>query len=111
VRTSRFELRQAQLAHGGTILSMPVLPEGVGAPFEHAWGYLRAGGAMEAHSHPAHEVYFFHKGDGIVEVGDEQRYVGAGDVVEIPPDVQHSVRNHADGELLWFALWWSPTEA
>lgn len=108
MNTSRFDLRQSQPAHGGTILAMPVLPEGVRAPFQHAWGHLRAGGAMEPHSHPAHEVYFFHQGEGIVVVGEEQRYVGAGEVVEIPPDTEHTVRNHSDGDLLWFALWWPP---
>ncbi len=110
MRTSRFDLRQAKPAHDGTILSMPVLPDGVRAPFAHAWGYLQAGGAMEAHSHRAHEIYFFHKGDGIVEIGDEQRYIGPGDVVEIPPDVTHAVRNRSDGELLWLAFWWPPLE-
>ncbi len=41
-------------------------------------------------------------------VGDEERPVGPGDVVEIPPGAYHTVRNESDGELLWFALWWTP---
>ena len=107
---SRFDKRLAKLAHDGTILAMPVLPEGVKAPFRHAWGHLMPQKAMEGHAHSTEEIYFFHSGTGTVVVGDEERPVGPGDVVEIPPDAYHTVRNTSDGELLWFALWWEPIE-
>ena len=105
---SRFDKQTAQPAHNGTILAMDVLPQGVQAPFGHAWGYLAHKGEMEGHTHPTEEIYFFHRGQGIVVVGDEERPVGPGDVVEIPPAAYHTVRNESDGELMWFALWWTP---
>lgn len=108
MNTSHFDKAQAQSAHGGTILAMPVLPAGVKAPFGHAWGYLAGRGEMEGHTHPTHEVYFFHRGRGVVIVGEEERHVEAGEWVEIPPDAYHTVRNDTDEELLWFALWWPP---
>ena len=46
----------------------------------------------------------------MVVVGEEERGVAPGDVVAIPPDAYHTVRNDSDGELLWFALWWEPLE-
>ncbi len=108
MNTSRFDLAASIAAHQGTIRAMDVLPAGVKAPFRHAWGYLAGRGEMERHSHPAEEVYFFHRGQGVVVVGAEERAIGAGEWVEIPPGVIHTVRNDSDGELLWFALWWPP---
>jgi mannose-6-phosphate isomerase-like protein (cupin superfamily) len=105
---SRFRQEDARPAHNGTILAMDVLPPGVRAPFGHAWGYLDGPSAMEGHTHPTEEIYFFHQGTGIVVVGDEEQQVSPGDVVEIPANVYHTVRNENEGELLWFALWWEP---
>lgn len=106
MNVTRFDKSQAKPAHEGTILAMPVLPPGVKAPFGHAWGHLEPYREMDGHRHPTEEVYFFHQGTGIVVVGDEERPVAPGDVVEIPPHTYHTVRNNSDSELLWFALWW-----
>ena len=43
---TRFDPATAEKAHKDTILAGPVLPEGLRAPFEHAWGYLDAPGEM-----------------------------------------------------------------
>ena len=108
MNTSRFDKTRATSAHAGTILAMGALPAGVQAPFGHAWGYLAGRGEMEGHRHPTEEIYFFHTGQGIVIVGEEEKPVSPGEVVEIPPDTYHTVRNDSEGELLWFALWWDP---
>ena len=108
MNTSRFVKSRAKAAHNGTILAMDVLPPGVKAPFRHAWGCLAPHAAMEGHRHPTEEIYFFHKGQGVVVVGEEERAVSPGEVVEIPPDVYHTVKNPSGEELYWFALWWEP---
>lgn len=108
MNVSRFEKEKAKPAHNGTILAMPVLPAGVKSPFHHAWGHLGPHAGMEGHRHPTEEIYFFHQGRGVVVVGNEERPTSPGDVVEIPPDAYHTVRNDSDSELLWFALWWEP---
>ena len=108
MNVGRFDKAAARPAHHNTMLAMDLLPPGVKAPFSHAWGYLGPHSAMEGHTHPTQEIYFFHQGQGVVVVGDEQRPVSPGDVVDIPPDAYHTVRNDSDGELLWFALWWPP---
>ncbi len=61
---SRFDPGKAHQAHGGTILAGLVLPAGLCAPFDHAWGYLNGPGAMEPHAHRKEEVYVFTKGSG-----------------------------------------------
>ncbi len=43
---SRFDLANAQKAHGDTILAGAVLPDGLHSPFDHAWGYLNGPGAI-----------------------------------------------------------------
>lgn len=104
---TRFDPSTAQLAHADTILASGVLPEGVCAPFDHAWGYLAGPGEMEIHSHHKEEVYFFFQGEGYVMVDGEKQPVACGDVVEVPPDAMHTVGNEKDSPLLWAALWWN----
>lgn len=106
MKISRFSVDAASSAHEGTILAADVLPEGVEAPFQHAWGYLDQPGQMEVHSHPKEEVYFFFGGEGYVMVGGERQAVRPGDVVYIPPDLPHTVINERQVPLLWAALWW-----
>ena len=103
---SHFDPLTAKSAHRNTILASDVLPDGMNAPFRHAWGYLDHPGEMERHRHPKEEVYFFFKGNGFVFVDGEEIPVQPGDVVRVPPNALHTVINRASDELLWAALWW-----
>lgn len=103
---TRFDINTAAFAHEGTILASKVLPKGLKAPFDHAWGYLDKPGAMDAHRHHTEEIYLFFKGEGFVLIDDEKLSVTTGDVVRIPPDALHTVVNEKNGELLWAAFWW-----
>ena len=103
---TRFDPATAEKAHKDTILAGPVLPEGLRAPFEHAWGYLDAPGEMEEHRHTKEEVYFFFKGEGFVRIDGTEYPVAPGDVVRVPPDALHTVVNRAHAQLLWAAFWW-----
>lgn len=105
-----FSTEKAYKAHQDTILAGPVLPEGMKAPFDHAWGYLDWPGEMEYHKHPKEEVYFFFKGEGFVRINGTETPVAPGDVVRIPPDAMHTVINRREGALLWAALWWPVME-
>ena len=105
-----FSADNAYKAHLDTILAGPVLPEGMKAPFDHAWGYLDKPGEMEYHKHPKEEVYFFFKGEGFVRIDGVEMPVVPGDVVRIPPDAMHTVVNRREGALLWAALWWPVME-
>ncbi len=105
-----FDPAKGEKAHLNTILAGPVLPEGLEAPFEHAWGYLDAPGEMEYHKHYKEEIYFFFKGDGFVRIDGEEYPVKPGDVVRVPPDAMHTVINRKEQELLWAAFWWPVKE-
>ena len=103
---SKFNKNTAVESHNGTILASEVLPKGMAAPFDHAWGYLENGNEMEGHSHKTNEVYFVFAGAGTVVVGDERAKVSCGDVIEIPPNAYHTMICDANATLLWAALWW-----
>lgn len=107
---TNFSVERAHKAHLNTILAAPVIPEGLKAPFEHAWGYLDAPGEMEYHKHYKEEVYFFFKGNGFVRIDGEEIPVEPGDVVRVPADAMHTVVNRENAELLWAALWWPVME-
>lgn len=101
-----FDKKLAQPAHEGTILADDVLPEGMKAPFDHAWGYLENNSKMEGHSHPHEEIYIVIRGEGLVHVGEETEKIIPGDVIEIPADEYHTMSCRDGGPLLWAALWW-----
>jgi len=101
-----FDKLCAPSGHNNTILAGAVLPDGMTAPFGHAWGYLEGASMMEAHSHPTDEFYLVVKGSGWCHVAGERFEVKPGDVVEIPPDAVHTMECGAGGELLWAAFWW-----
>jgi mannose-6-phosphate isomerase-like protein (cupin superfamily) len=106
MKISRFDKATASGGHNDTILASEVLPKGMSAPFGHAWGYLENGGEMEGHTHPTTEIYLVFSGTGTVVVGDERAKVSCGDVIEIPPDIYHTMICDENAALLWAALWW-----
>ena len=106
MKISKFDKTTAPKGHNGTILAGEVLPAGMKAPFGHAWGYLENGGEMESHAHPTDEVYFVFSGSGTVVVGDERAKISCGDVIEIPPNVDHTMICDENARLLWAAFWW-----
>jgi len=99
MKISRFDKTTAVGGHNDTILASAVLPQGMTAPFGHAWGYLENGGEMEGHTHPTTEVYLVFAGSGTVVVGEERAPIKGGDAIEIPPNGHHTVICDADTTL------------
>jgi quercetin dioxygenase-like cupin family protein len=64
---------------------------------------LPPGSSLDAHHHAPPEVYFVTDGRGTVLLGGEPRPVQAGDVVYIPGDCVHGVKNTGDAllKLVW----------
>jgi quercetin dioxygenase-like cupin family protein len=64
---------------------------------------LPPGSSLDAHHHAPSEVYFVTEGSGTLLLGAEHRAVRAGDVVFIPGDCVHGVKNTGDEmlKLLW----------
>jgi quercetin dioxygenase-like cupin family protein len=53
---------------------------------------VAGGGAVHTHWHPTYEFYYGITGRGVMTLDGEDREVGPGDLVLIPPDVPHSIR-------------------
>lgn len=106
--STRFDKTKAPSGHNGTILAGPVLPEGMDAPFGHAWGYLEGESMMEGHSHPTDEVYLVFSGRGYCHIEDEIFPAVPGDIIRIPRNAYHTMECKAGEVLLWAALWWEP---
>ncbi len=106
----RFNKETAPEGHNGSILAGTVLPEGMNAPFGHAWGYLEGRSAMEGHAHPTEEIYMILTGKGICGIDGEQFTVAPGDAVLIPPNAYHTMECAEGDTLLWAAFWWMGKE-
>jgi mannose-6-phosphate isomerase-like protein (cupin superfamily) len=65
------------------------------------------GGAVHTHWHPTYEFYYGLTGRGVMTLDGEDREVGPGDLILIPPDVPHSIRpvgDHAPIRCFCFAV-------
>lgn len=62
---------------------------------------------LHPHHHAPLEVYYITKGEGTVLVGEEKRNVKAGDVVYIPGNLTHGIKNMSDQLLT--VVWVFPT--
>ena len=68
---------------------------------------VEGGGFVDPHSHPTHEFYYVLRGRGIMTIEGEDRPVGQGDLVHIPPNAVHSLRpvsDHAAIHCFCFAV-------
>ncbi|HVA43321.1 MAG TPA: cupin domain-containing protein [Acidimicrobiales bacterium] len=68
---------------------------------------VAGGGAVAPHSHPTHEFYYVMSGRGLMRVEDEEREIGQGDLVHIPPDQVHTLRpitDHGSIHCFCFAI-------
>ncbi len=100
-----------QPAHGGTILAQGVFAnDEIGAPFGCAFGVLKPGMAQKPERVSVAKLYYVRQGEATLQIEDEQEVIRTGDVVVIPANVWHTVRNHTDHDFGTFAIWWTPSE-
>jgi len=63
---------------------------------------LPPGARTELHLHPrTEEIYYILRGTGRMAVGTEERQVGPGDGILIPPGMPHTIRNVGDEPLVF----------
>jgi mannose-6-phosphate isomerase-like protein (cupin superfamily) len=61
---------------------------------------LPPGASTTRHYHPrAEEIFYLLEGTGRMRIGEEQRDVGPGDAIAIPPGVIHTITNTGAGTL------------
>ena len=61
---------------------------------------LEQGAIAPAHAHPHEQMSVVLQGEVEFTIGEEQKTLKAGDVVDIPSDVMHSVKAIAQSELI-----------
>jgi quercetin dioxygenase-like cupin family protein len=65
----------------------------------------------EKHSHEIMEhAFMILKGEAIVTCGDETHYLKEGDVIYIPPKVEHSFNNTSNEPVIVLALYSPPSD-
>ncbi len=57
------------------------------------WVDIEPGGSQRLHSHGPQQVYVIVAGRGRMQVGDEEREVGRGELVLIPSGAKHGIVN------------------
>ena len=63
---------------------------------------LRVGQSTRAHYHPkAEEIYYILRGQGRMRMDGEERRVGPGDAIAIPPRMAHQICQEGRGELVF----------
>ena len=65
------------------------------------WVDVEPGSAQCSHSHASEQVYVILRGEGKMTVGGEERLVGEGDLIHIPPHIPHGIENTSDGVLTY----------
>jgi quercetin dioxygenase-like cupin family protein len=68
---------------------------------------VAGGGAVHMHAHATYEFYYGLTGRGIMTIDGEDREIGPGDLVVIPPNAPHSIRPvgaHAPVRCFCFAV-------
>ncbi len=67
------------------------------------WVDVAPGAGQRPHSHSAEQVYVIVRGRGRIEVGNEKQEVAAGDLIYIPSNAIHSIRNRSDETLTYIS--------
>lgn len=65
------------------------------------WVEVVPGSRQRVHDHPSEQVYVITAGSGRMLVGDEEREVGAGDLVYVPSGALHGIENVSESVLTY----------
>jgi len=90
------------------VLCQDLLPwHGVAeSPVQAAWIVVPPGAVSQRHGHHDFECFFVMDGRGSVLLDGDDREVGPGDVVLVPPFTAHTITNHGDVEFRYLTLAW-----
>ncbi len=65
---------------------------------------IEPGGVSRRHAHPWEQVNWVAAGEGLVEVGDRQLAIAAGDCIVFPAGVEHAISSTGAEPLLLVAV-------
>jgi mannose-6-phosphate isomerase-like protein (cupin superfamily) len=73
---------------------------------------VRPSESTTPHSHDEHETFLILSGRGEISVDDEVQQISRGDVIYLPPNSHHTVRNlSAEDRLDFLTIFWGSPEA
>ena len=67
------------------------------------WVDLVAGASQQPHRHAPEQVYVIIRGEARMLVGEEEQEVVEGDLIHIPSNVEHGIRNLSDKPLTYIS--------
>jgi mannose-6-phosphate isomerase-like protein (cupin superfamily) len=85
---------------------VPWAGQGDEPPFGVMACFLQASGASDPDCHDQDEVMIVLSGAGTVDIAGEYTEIEGGDIVVIPRDKPHVVRNGGDPTLHWVSFYW-----
>jgi mannose-6-phosphate isomerase-like protein (cupin superfamily) len=78
-------------------------PEIADTPLAVTWVDVEPGGHQLLHHHPETQVYIVVQGSGLMHVDGETQPVQTGDLIYIPPNAEHGIRNHTSERLSYIS--------
>ena len=111
---ARFEISDANAARRFGMACQQLLdgPEREGMqPFGAMACFLAQGGSSEPDCHEEEEVMIVLSGTGELDLAGEREELSARDVVVLPPNAQHTVRNSGEEALEWVSIYWVPGDS
>jgi mannose-6-phosphate isomerase-like protein (cupin superfamily) len=76
------------------------------APWGTAWATVDPGTQTEPHAHDEEEIFIILRGRGVLEVDGAPTPLEATDVVRIPRNARHTLRNSAAEPLEFLTIYW-----
>lgn len=67
------------------------------------WVEVEPGFAQTPHSHPPEQVYIIIQGEGKMIVGQDEENVTVGDLIYIPSNAVHSIKNVGKDNLIYIS--------
>jgi mannose-6-phosphate isomerase-like protein (cupin superfamily) len=85
------------------LVSHILLEEGdaPGGELSITWVDVKPGSEQKPHSHGPQQVYVITRGSGRMRVGEDERDVHEGQMVFIPPNVEHGIVNRGEEMLTY----------
>lgn len=69
-----------------------------------AWVEVEPGSRQQPHHHEPEQAYLVISGQGRITVGPEKTEARAGDLLYIPPNVEHAVENEGTERLVYVSV-------
>ncbi len=101
------KLRHDELSPDNGLRAQRLLPwAGLNAPFEGSWCVVAPGAESGRHGHHEDEIWIALTGRAEILSDGERRPFEAGDIVHLPPNSVHQVRNDGEADFQMYSVWW-----